>query len=296
MQPRRADSPQLGFSLIEMILVIVLTGAMGAMIAGFIRKPITAYADMERRAELTDIADVALRRIARELQGALPNSVRVNGTGLYIEFMPASAAGRYRAAKSSTLGTEDFLDFSSATDNSFDVLGPTVSVVAGDQLVINNLGLVGADVYAGTSRRALIGSGASLSNLQYTVGGAQFPFGSPSNRFFIVNRPVTYACAPTAGTTYTGTLRRVAGYAIQAAQPTNLGGAPLSAQTGANNALLAGPSVANPLALRPYVSACSFAYNNSASSRNGIVTVQLTLTSSGENVTLLQQIHVGNSP
>jgi type II secretory pathway pseudopilin PulG len=161
-----------GFTLLEAVLVIALTGIVAAMVAGFIKAPITAYVDQARRAELSDAADTALRRIAREVQRALPNSVRVDASGTLLEFLPVSAAGRYRAAPDAS-GAGDFLDFDSATDGSFAVLGPAVSVSAGDQLVVYNLGLPGADAYSGESRRALVSTGAALSTLAYTVGGTQ---------------------------------------------------------------------------------------------------------------------------
>lgn len=263
-------------------MVIALTGIVGAMVAVFIRQPINAYVDQARRGELTDAADGALRRMARELQGALPNSVRVDPSGSYLEFLPVRAAGRYRAAPDSG-GSGDFLDFSSASDGSFEVLGPAVSAAAGDQLVVYNLGLAGADAYDGSSRRALTSFGTALGSLAYTVGGTQFPYDSPNHRFYIVNTPVTYVCAPLAGGA--GSLRRYAGYAIQSAQPANAGAAPLSALSGVNNALLT-----------ESVATCSFTYNASASARNALVTLRLTLTRSGESITLLQQVHVGNSP
>lgn len=273
---------QRGFTLIEAVMVVALTGIVGAMVAVFIRQPINAYVDMARRGELSDAADGTLRRVARELQSALPGSVRVNAAGTYLEFIPVRAAGRYRAALSSA-GTGDRLDFSSNADASFDVLGPAVSAAAGDQLVVYNLGLIGADAYAGTSRRALTSFGGALTNLSYTVGGAQFPYASPASRFFIVNRPVSYVCAPVAGGG--GTLRRYANYAIQAAQPANAAAAPLSGLSGANNALLTGS-----------VAACAFTYNASASTRNAVVTLRLTLTRGGESISLLSQAHVENSP
>jgi len=292
----RSPAPrQRGFTLIEAVMVIALTGIVGAMVAMFIRAPVNAYIDQTRRGEMSDEADGALRRIARELRGALPNSVRVGAGGNYLEFLPVRAAGRYRAAPTST-GSGDFLDFSSPTDSSFEVFGPPVSASAGDQLVVYNLGLTGADAYAGTSRRALTSSGSALSSLSYTVGGTQFPFASPNKRFFVISTPVTFACVPAKY----GTLSRISGYAIQANQPVNISLAPLSTQTGANNAFLAGaPFNAQAAAnntLPPAVTACSFTYNNSVSSRNGVVTVKLTLSNGGESITLLQQVHVENSP
>lgn len=279
MRPPRS---QRGFTLLEAVLVISLTGIVAAMVAVFIRAPINAYVDQARRGDLSDTADTALRRIAREVQRALPNSVRVDASGTILEFLPVSAGGRYRAAPDAT-GAGDYLDFDSTTDGSFEVLGPAVSIAAGDQLVIYNLGLPGADAYSGESRRALTSTGSALSTLTYTVGGTQFPFASPSNRFQVVSTPVTFYCAPAAGGA--GTLRRYGGYAIQSTQPTSSAAAPLSSLSGNNNALLAAS-----------VESCSFVYNSGTSSRNGLLTLTLKLTSGGESVTLMHQVHLDNSP
>lgn len=277
--PRAAGrSRQQGFTLLEAVLVIMLTGIVGVMVSTFIRQPIDAYVDLGRRAELTDAADLALRRMARELRTALPNSVRVDTSGNYVEFLPVRSAGRYRAALTST-NTGNILDFGSTSDGSFDVLGPTVTAVAGDQLVVHNLGLPGADAYEGTSRRALTTSGTALATLGYTVGGTQFPYASPNQRFHVVSTPVSFGCTPVAGGA--GSLRRYAGYAIQATQPT----ASLASLTGADNALLTG-----------WVAACSFTYSTSATTRNAVVTLRLTLTSGGESIHLLQQVQVEGSP
>src|SRR5205814_7956125 len=81
MSMGRASSswqPQRGFTLLEAVLVIAMTGIVAAMVAVFIRAPVNAYVDQARRAELSDAADTALRRMAREVQRALPNSVRVD--------------------------------------------------------------------------------------------------------------------------------------------------------------------------------------------------------------------------
>lgn len=268
-----------GFTLLEAVVVIMLTGIVGVMVSSFIRQPVDAYVDQTRRAELTDAADGALRRMARELRGALPNSVRVDPTSTYLEFLPVRSAGRYRSALTAA-GGGDMLDFSSSSDGSFDVLGPPVSASAGDQLVVHNLGLPGADAYDGSSRRALTSTGTSLTHIGYTVGGTQFPYASPNHRFQIVGAPVSFGCTPVAGGA--GSLRRYTGYGLVATQP---GAGTLAALSGANNALLTA-----------FVSACAFSYSNSATTRSGVVTLRLTLTSGGESITLLQQVQVENSP
>ena len=270
-----------GFTLVEMIMVIVITGIIGGMVAMFIRAPMQGYVDSARRAEMTDIADTALRRMSRDLRLALPNSVRVSPSGTYLEFIPTTGGGRYRTALPG-----DPLNFAAA-DPSFDVLGPAVTMQVGDQVVVYNLGIPGADAYAGTSRRAYAGGAATTNNIGLNLAGGPFPFESPGNRFQVVATPVTYVCAPVAGGG--GTLTRYWGYALQAAQPVNAAAAPL---VGAASAVLA-----THVGLVVGAGGCSFSYNpNVVAQRTGVLTMQLTLTDNNESITLHNATHVSNEP
>src|SRR3989338_7274473 len=121
-----------GFTLVEMIMVITITGIIGGIVAVFLNAPVQQYIDVARRAELTDIADTALRRVGRDLRLALPNSVRVAGTcdgtaTCFLEFLPTKGGARYRAGSGG-----DELDFSAA-DTSFEVLGPMPVFDANDR-------------------------------------------------------------------------------------------------------------------------------------------------------------------
>jgi MSHA biogenesis protein MshO len=114
---------QSGFTLVEAVVVILISGIVFAVVAIFIQRPVEGYFDTTRRAALSDIADTAVRRITRDLRLALPNSVRVSGN--YLEFLLTTGGGRYRAEPTST-GTGNILDFTSpGGDASFDVIGPT---------------------------------------------------------------------------------------------------------------------------------------------------------------------------
>ncbi len=282
---RRADAVrsfsrrrQGGFTLVEAIMVIVITGIIGGMVAVFISRPIEAYIDATRRAALTDMADTLTRRIARDLQAALPNSVRVDGSGLFLEYVPLRAAGRYRAEVGTAPG-DDPLDFATASDNSFDVLGPAVTVLAGDSLVVYNLGIAGASVYETplTSRR-LASAGVGLNRLTFTATATPLPFASPASRFQIVGTPISYAC-DLAG----GTLWRYAGYAFQTGQPAAL-------------ATLDGLAGVTKAALANNLTACSFVYGAGVLQRGGLVSISLTLSREGEAVRLQQQVNVENAP
>ncbi|BBP01370.1 prepilin-type N-terminal cleavage/methylation domain-containing protein [Sulfuriferula nivalis] len=255
-----------GFTLIEMIVVITITGIIAAVVATFIRAPIQGYLDSANRAALTDVADTAVRRIGRDLHLALPNSVRITSAGgiTYLEFLLTSGGGRYRI---DTPGNP--LDFTTA-DTSFDVLGPPVSMTAGAQnlLAIYNLGISGANAYNGDNTSAISAAGNTV-----TFAYKLFPFDSPSHRFQIIQYPVTYACDTTAGT-----LTRYWNYPININQPTSF--------TGGSSALLA-----------KNVSLCSFSYDQQViTQRAGLVAISLQLTQNGESVNLYDEVHVSNAP
>ena len=275
---RILNNHQRGFTLIEAIMVIVITGIIAGMVAVFIRQPVDAYMDTARRAALTDIADTAARRIARDLQGALPNSVRVDPTGQFIELIPISAAGRYRAEVGTGAGDDPLLF--NVTDSSFDILGPTININAGEKLVVYNLGITGLDAYEATpgNLRAAT-SGAGLNKVSFTATANPLLFPSPSSRFQIAGTPVTYACDPD-----TGTLWRYSSYGFQPTVPGTL--ATLNAYAGVTRAALA-TNLAAP---------CSFAYDVGALQRNGLVSISLSFSMGGETVMLQHQVNVDNVP
>ncbi len=89
---------QSGFSLLELILVIVLLGVLASGAGLLITRPIEAYNDQLRRQQLVDQGEMALRQIARDLRRALPNSVRVTptGGGWALEMVNSVDGARYR--------------------------------------------------------------------------------------------------------------------------------------------------------------------------------------------------------
>ncbi len=264
-------------TLLEMILVIVITGIIAAVAAVFIRRPIEGYVDVARRAELTDIADTALRRITRDLRTALPNSIRVLESPVgtfYLEYLPTISGGRYRANPNSG-GGGDILDFA-APDGSFDVIGTMPAVTAGNQIVVYNTGSGTTDAYSGGNRTPVTSVLASTINIISIL----FPFPSPGSRFFAIeSSPVTYVCNPVEGS-----LRRVSGYTIQPGQPNSIAAAPL-----------AGATLNSRLATS--VSACNITYaTGGATGRTSVVALTLQISQSGETVKLFQQAHVSNVP
>ncbi len=276
--PPRNRAP--GVTLIEMVIVIAITAIIGAAVAVFISRPVEGYVDAARRAEMTDIADTALRRITRDLRTALPNSIRITcvpagcaaGSVYYLEYLQSSGGGRYRAQPDSS-GAGVPLDFT-APAGSFDVIGTMPTLAAGDSIVIYNLAPSGttANAYVGDNRAAY----SSNTPPTITLSPAfKFPYPSPGKRFQVVQYAVTYVCNPNPGT---AELRLYWNYGIVDPQPIP--------PAGGSNALLASN-----------VADCSFTYATSgAAQREGVVALALQIQQSGESIRLFQQVHVANAP
>jgi len=287
-------------TLIELVVTIVIVGIIVAAVAFFLT-PLRQGTDIAARAELTDIADSALQRMGRDVQLALPNSVRTTtfGTSKYAEFIAVRTAGRYRAGGGGpAAGTNcpsddatlvapdnDQLSFDlPAGDQCFKTLGKVPGAfVAGDQLVLNNYGFPNQNAYqtAGTLNRVPIIALDSSEAARDRISFAPTTFvralhDSPGKRFFIISGPVTYECDLAGGRIY-----RHSGYALSAGQPTSFGG---------SAALVA-----------EHVTACDFEYTPNVSAQLGLLTMRLELQrqlfgGAAETVSLYHAVHVNNAP
>lgn len=310
-----------GFTLFEAILVIAITGIIAGMVTVFLRAPIDAYLDTARRAEMTDIADTALRRIARDLRRAVPNTVRTTTVAaggknlVYLEFIPAKAGGRYVADDTCfSTGCASLVTMGSLVD---EAAVPPVPMLCRDINVPAGSGCLGADrlviynqynnafadcaadnpsAYCDVSTHPALGAynSRAIDQLNVPAGGGdadQLYFastrfvpenGSATGRLQIAEGPVTFVCDPVRQE-----IRRYSGYALTAAQPTPPTGAAPTTATGAGlvQALLASR-----------VEDCNFRYDEGAFSRWGLIVLQVTLANQGERVALYQEVHVDNAP
>lgn len=292
-----------GFTLVEMVAVISIIAILASGVAVFLRLPLYAYQDAQRRASITEAADSAFALLKRDLQNALPNSVRVTAVGAvtYLEFLEMRTGGRYRAdspqpavpptastcpdANADGTADENVLQFG-VPDTCFTTIGAIQrlsSIVPNQDFVaVYNLGpgFPGADAYA--SGAATGGNKSLITAIAAGAGGENvvsfqahaFALESPARRFHVVAGPVTYECDPGAGT-----IRRFDAYAIAAAQPTPPAGASALVAKG--------------------VSGCTMIYDQSAANRReGVVSMWLRFTDSagGGAIDLFQQVQVNNVP
>lgn len=283
-----------GFTLIEVLTTLVLLGAMAVLGMGLIARPAQSFAEQTRRLELVDLADTALKRMARDVRHALPNSIRIRTVGARtaLEFLHTSGGGRYRAQLEADSSGNPLTNGAADT---FDVLGtllvstPIDTGPAGQASCLNNLadclviyntgtGVGDFNAYQGDNIATI--TAAPAGQLSFDNGGAwAFPFVIPptaEQRFYIVDTPQSFVCD-----SGTRQLLRFRGYTINAAQPI------ADAEFGGAGELLA-----------VNVASCQFTYNPGAGFRHGLVTLRIVVDHqpSGERVALLHQVHVVNVP
>lgn len=279
---------QNGFTLLEAIIVIVITGILSSIVAVFITRPVAGYVDATRRAQLTDAADGALRMMGRDIRSALPNSVRVNNKNgvFYLEFLATKAGGRFRQ--------DDTCFTAGAGCSQLVTLGSIMAhfgaLDANDRVVIynqynnernNDCSANNPSAYCGQNTAAITAAGANTLGFANTVFLPALGTSPPGNRFQIIDgtqQAVTYACSPAFnGNNGTGTLTRQWGYGINAVQAVP--------PAGTTTALLANA-----------VSGCLIQYAQGTTQNSGLVTLWLELMRNGERVSLNYQVHVINAP
>ena len=287
MNPRLpAPECSRGFTLVELIIVIVLTGIVAVMASNMIGQQMQGYVDMSRRAALVTKADIALQHIARDLSNAAPYSIRING-GTALEWVPVIDWGRYR--KLPDTDQSAVLDFSKP-DDLFEVLVASTmpSVPANARILIGNtdaMGVDGINVYGDTSTGTLVPAGSNVitpttvavaaSGNDITLSPAfQFSLASVASRFYVVSSAASYICSG-------GAIHRYSDYQIQKSQPVSEAGSPLS---GAVSALLLDG-----------VSACQFDYS-ALDAERGQVVIRLQLQDGGESINATRIINIENRP
>ncbi|MEW6593269.1 MAG: type II secretion system protein [Thermodesulfobacteriota bacterium] len=249
-----------GFTLVELIIVIVLLGILGAVGAGFITTAFQGFFDSDVRMEMYEEGKTALVRMEREIRIAVPNAVDVSAGvtagdtisfGVVDENAMAGVFGQYTEEHPS--GTTAITDRTAALP-----LNTLASLYNTNWAIFSN----GSRTYRVT---AVNGNQMTLDRV---IGPA-----SPYQRYYAV-RPQAVRFTVSGATLFRAT-------------------APVSA-AGAVGAF------GNPQILARNVAASGglpfFNYEQGSSTRNSVVTIHFALSRNNETVTFHQEVQVRNVP
>jgi len=258
---------QRGFTLIELIIVIVLLAIVAGFSFQFVGIGAQMFSTGSERLQTIEKSRFAIERVTREIRGAIPNSVRVSGD--CIEFVPAKVVGAY-------------YDTPIRPDSASDM---TLVTFAGSPEVNNiNWALDGTErvfiyatrpnfIYANNPQRyANIEGNPSFNSVESLLPlepNSKFAKESPLKRAYIGSTPVSFCLSA-------GNLFRVSGYGWTQGQTEWTSG----------DLIATGVSSDDPFDVTA---------NNKQS--NNIVTIQLQFGENAEEqVFYYREVHIPNAP
>lgn len=171
-----------GFSLVELIAVLVILGLLSTIGISFVVKTTQSYQETQTISKLTMTARQSVERMSRQLRAALPYSVRLLNGGQCIEFMPIASGGFY---------------VNSVADTKNNAVAQSTISVAPHQIDFGmasfiSIGAMSAnEIYGGSG-----GSIASVNSRNVTSivlsSAKTWLRNSPNKRFYLLNAPQAF--------------------------------------------------------------------------------------------------------
>ena len=179
---------QQGFTLVELVTVIVILGVLGTGISSFLRFGTQSYTNASDREALIGTARYLIERLNREVRNALPNSIRTIGNNEQcLEFMPIDRSVIYIdipvAPEPASNSVEVLM-----LDEPLSVNTRFVSVYALNSSDIFNRASGVVEAFSSVTNandKAAISTISFASNILFNAE-------SPTNRLYFINNPVSY--------------------------------------------------------------------------------------------------------
>lgn len=267
-----------GFTLIEMVVVIVVLGIVGIGMSNFVGLGAEIYTDAVGREQVLSQTRFAMERLTREIREALPNSVRVTmGTGPSVnvncvEFVPILASSTYvnvpvapEAASRNLVLVQHGI--TNLTANKMVVYPLTSNDIYGTDATASPTG----NIFSFTNTLA---AGTAAVDFELT-NIVTFDADSPTQRYYLVNNALSY-CIDTS----TGQLRRYANYW----PPTTGQQAP---PTGVTGVLMAENMTGDTT---------PFKYDTATLVSNAVIKFTFKVIRAGEQIDFHHEVHLINVP
>lgn len=296
-----------GFTLIEIVVALVISAVLAGGIATYIGRTVDGITTARARNQLASAGRVAIDRITLELHNALPNSIRVstpNADGEQcIEFVPVIAATTYvnpafRTPNVSSFNVIDFVEDGTATV-------PTSAGTLYGVIYPRNIARLYRDGSTSPVRSTIhpissitdITAGPSISQMTVAISSAgRYRRRSPSERFFVVEQPVSFCIVKNPDPTITDNdrLYRYTNYSFIENQPT-------TELPSDNTCLLSAPngclsnynSAPDKMLIMDRINnegKTAFTVGNQNLTRNSLVAMELNLESNGDSIALNHEV------
>lgn len=175
---------QSGFTLVELITVMVILGVVAAIGSEFVVHSVNGYSQQQNRFALSSDSRRVFTSINRQLQNALPNSLRISNDGQCIEFMPVVGGAIYTQALA--LLSNGLSPSSTVSVLGLEVDGAGSAFVAIAPMQAAEVYQSNSPVLAALANPLIAGSSTTAITLS---GPHRFARNSPSQRLFLVASP-----------------------------------------------------------------------------------------------------------
>ena len=276
-----------GFTLIELVMVIVVLGIVSVGVGGFIRSGVQIFVDVSGRDQLLSQSRFVVERLNRELRTALPNSPRVrivkpNNQKVVscLEFVPIETSVFYTdiPVEPELLTPADVLELLPYTlsGGEFAVVYPTTTDHVYDATELRRIPILSCSDSDGNCAADPVDDDAIV---QLEFGGTEpFAQDSPASRLYIVKHSVSYCVR-------NKKIYRHEGGTIQKIQTNYFTGGVLMAENLVNEASTDPSDPNNP-----------FRVLDPSLNRNGIVYTLLKFDRDGEPLNFVNEVHIPNVP
>lgn len=256
-----------GFSLIELITVLVILGIVAAIGSNFVVTTVDSYNTTQTRSKLVQKGRLTLEQMTRQLRTAVPNAVRVSGSGNCIEYF-------------ATVGGANYLSPVADSENGAPAIASINTVPFNLGLGSANHVIIGAlsaaEVYTTAVPAARVSVGAlgaePLTNVPLASSHI-FIRNSINRRLFLADNPARFCISG-------GNLLQYTNYGLDTGILDDLDPGGTTTIMGQNIAAAGSAFVLSP----------------GTEDRNTGININLTFTQDGEQVTLNHQVLVRNVP
>lgn len=186
-----------GFTLVELVMVILLLGVLATFSSQFIGLGTRIYSDASVREQLMSDIRFSLERLNREVRDAVPGSVRIEDVdgaaverGACLRFWPIAAAGRYLSINQEIAG-ESALRLTMVAPGAEESMP-----VKGEWAIVYPVPEDGRSLWDGCASGRCV---SAVTKLEESVSGAlslqvsdRFGSDSPARRVFFAGSQVRY--------------------------------------------------------------------------------------------------------